>query len=109
MSEDESISAIGNVVGRNALFLLFTWTIIFLCLMRGPQSIAKVYFTLSTAGKRRKEGTAIFRRIKNRLLEVCATNCMLSFFHRLCPLGWCIVVVFIELVRHCDLLVGMRS
>ena len=42
LSDNESIGAIGDIVGRNAIFLLITWVIIFFCVLRGPQSIAKV-------------------------------------------------------------------
>ena len=43
VSENDDISSVGPVVGRNAFFLLLTWVVIFLCLLRGPQSIAKVH------------------------------------------------------------------
>lgn len=48
VSDNESISSVGGLVGRNTLFLFFTWTMVFLCLLRGPQSIAKVVYFSAT-------------------------------------------------------------
>ena len=47
VSDHQDIGSIGAVIGRNTIFLILTWVMIFLCLLRGPQSIAKVYLHFS--------------------------------------------------------------
>ena len=44
LSDDEHIGSIGSLLGRNAMLLFLAWVVIFVCIIRGPRSIAKVSY-----------------------------------------------------------------